>query len=59
MCQMSMIKPCTNMGLCKFMYINLSNLCNISIQYKFYFLEFIDGVVPKLTVYLETKNNEK
>ena len=44
-CQMSVTKPCTNMGISKGLYINVTNSCNSAIRYTF------DKLVLRLTEY--------
>ena len=41
MCQMSMTKPCSNLRILKELYINVSNVCKLSIQYNFNFLNLL------------------
>jgi len=44
-CQMSMTKPCSNLGIYKGLYINVTILCNLVTRYTF------DKLIPKLTQY--------
>jgi uncharacterized membrane protein len=44
-CQMSVTKPCIDMGFLKCLYISVANLCNLVTRYTF------DKLIPKLTQY--------
>jgi hypothetical protein len=45
LCQMSMTKPHTDLGILQGVYINVSNSCNSAVRYTF------DKLIPKLTQY--------
>jgi hypothetical protein len=45
LCQMSMTKPHTDLGILQRVYINVSNSCNSSVRYTF------DKLIQKLTKY--------
>ena len=48
-CQMSMTKPCSNLGIYKGLYINVTNLCQHMFRYTF------DKLTIKLAKYTSYK----